>query len=248
MVKTIRKIGNYALLGTIISANATAPAQAASLQNVTPDDGLTTTPHKEASASDRNNLASVNELDQAHSCISSPEFDFCNQFKNDNYANSLKGSLLQKAKNSIELIQAGEAIKVKASENEVYYIYDIESTASEIGVPGKKQDLNTYTNIWKQPELSAKKKVPESSMLLGLIAFCLFAVKRQAAKNNWEVNKFYFLLEIIMIPPCNYYSLYAIYSTKVHPKEKSRRDLYFQGAVVTLVITHFYFEPKSAKQ
>ncbi|MEM9924903.1 MAG: hypothetical protein AAF915_14305 [Cyanobacteria bacterium P01_D01_bin.50] len=185
MVKTIKKIGNYALLGTIISANATTPAQAALLQNVTPDDGLTTTPHKEASSSNKNTLAAVNESDKMYSCISAPEFDFCNQFKNDkNDANSLKGSFLQKAKNSIELIQAGEAIKVKTSDKFVYYIYDIDYTASDIAVAGKKQDLNTYTNIWKQPQVNAKKKVPEGSALLGLIAFCLFAAKYQLAKNN----------------------------------------------------------------
>ena len=38
MVKTIKKIGNYALLGTILSANATPQAQADLLQNVTTDD------------------------------------------------------------------------------------------------------------------------------------------------------------------------------------------------------------------
>ncbi|MGD1912670.1 MAG: hypothetical protein ACFB2X_18005 [Rivularia sp. (in: cyanobacteria)] len=184
MVKTIKKIGNYALLGTILSANATTPAQAALLQNVTTDDALTTTPHKEASISNGNTLAFLNESDKMYSCISAPEFDFCNQFENDRDPKSLKGSLLQKAKNSIELIQAGEAIKVKTSDKFVYYIYDIESTASDISLAGKKEDLKTYTNIWKQPQINRKRKVPEGSALLGLIAFCLFAAKYQAAKNN----------------------------------------------------------------
>ncbi|MEO1375517.1 MAG: hypothetical protein AAFW70_14610 [Cyanobacteria bacterium J06635_10] len=184
MVKTIKKIGNYALLGTIISANATTPAQAALLQNATPDDELSTTPHKEASANNTSTLAAVNESDKMYSCISAPEFDFCNQFKNANDAKSLKISLLQKAKNSIELIQAGEAIKVKTSDKFVYYIYDIDSTTSDIAVAAKKQDLNIYTNIWKQPQVNAKKRVPEGSALLGLIVFCLFAAKSQAAKNN----------------------------------------------------------------
>ncbi len=187
MKATIKKIRNYALLGTIISANATAPAEATSLQNLTPNDGLTKTPHKQGAFSNENTLASLEDSNQAHSCISVPEFDLCNQFKNDNDAKSLKGSLLRKAKNSIGLIRAGEAIKVKTSGNEIHYIiYDnFEYNASKMKVAGKKQLLysNTYTNIWKQPEIHTKRKVPEPSVLLGLIALCFAASKYNAAKK-----------------------------------------------------------------
>jgi hypothetical protein len=175
MTITIKKIGSYALLGTLISANATSPAQATSLQNVTPDDSLTKTEY--------DNLAEIHYSDKTDSCVSIPELDLCHEFFADDESQSLNNSLLQKAKSSIELIRASEAIKVKSSENKVYHIYDIDSTASSIPVAGEKQLL--YSNIYtkEQLELKIKKKVPEPSALLGLIAFCLLAAKHQAAKK-----------------------------------------------------------------
>ncbi len=183
MSVTIKKIGRYALLGTVISANATAPAQANSLKNVTPDDDLTKTPYNQSSVGNNNSLAEIHYKDKANSCVSIPELDLCNEFLALGESKSLNGSLLQKAKTSIKKIRAGEAIKVKTHENKVHYIYDIESTQSSIRVAEKKQLL--YSNIYTQEQLEfkIKKKVPESSAMLGLITFCLVGTLASSSKK-----------------------------------------------------------------
>lgn len=188
MAVTLKKIRNYALLGTIISANATAPAQATSLKNITDNEGLSKIPQNQVSISNKNTLAETDDSDNTHSCISVPEFELCNQFKNNDDEKSLNNSLLQKAKSSIESIRAGEAIKVKNSQRQVYMYPSLETT-----VAVKKPLLysNIYTtDVSKQSKFSRqfedgeKKKVPEPSALLGLIAFWFLAAKYQAAKNS----------------------------------------------------------------
>lgn len=186
MTITIKKISNYALLSTIISTNATAPAQATLVQNITADEEFINTPQKQTSLSRNQNI--LTEVDKSNYkdnfCISLPEFDLCNEFKNDKTEKSLNNSLLRKAKTSLELIRDGEAIKVKTSADQIYYIYDIELDASTVVSAEKKQKLylNTYTNV-KQQFGRVKKKVPEPSLLLGLIVFCLLAAKHQPTKK-----------------------------------------------------------------
>ena len=186
MTGTITKISSYALLGTIISANATSPAQANSLKNLMPDDVFKKTSHQQESLGNENTVASIDMSDKAHSCISVPELDLCNQFKNEDDVKSINDSLLRNAKSSIDLIRSAEAIKVKVSDNVVHYIYNTEFTKSEMEVARKNKLFyaNTYTNVWKQPETPVKKRVPEPSMLLGLIALCLLGARYQSANKN----------------------------------------------------------------
>lgn len=179
MTKNIKKIGKYALLGTIISANTTAPAQANSV--FVNDDDLSEITYNRASSTDKNIFVETEAFDSTNSCISIPEFDLCEQFKDNKQTSSLNDSLLKKAQDSIDLIRSNETLQVKVSQNEVYYVPSINKSESYISQPIYS---NTYTNVSRQTELTPKKKVPEPQALLGLIVFCLLAAKNKAAKNN----------------------------------------------------------------
>ncbi|MBF2015102.1 MAG: hypothetical protein IGS23_07850 [Rivularia sp. T60_A2020_040] len=185
MTITIKKIRNYALLGTIISVSSTAPAQASSFQNVVPDDALTKIPQNPASFDSKDTLLNRSISNQPDYCISFPELDLCNQFTKDEHKNSLNISLFQKAQISIQSIQDAERIEVKTSgEGIQYIIYNTEFTPSQ-----KQQQSNldtyttSYTTVW-QSKVDQRKKVPEPSALLGFIAFYLFAAKYKLAKNS----------------------------------------------------------------
>ncbi len=179
MTITIKKISNYTLLGTIISASVTAPAQASSIANVDSNDDLIQNPQNQASSDRKDILVKTQKCNEANSCISLPNFDLDSEFNKNNDTNTLNNSLLKKAKRIIKSIEAAEAVKViTSSEGIEYIIYDAEFTPSE----SKYQSaLNTYTNVRRSE--SQKKKVPEPSALLGLIAFGLLAAKRKVAKN-----------------------------------------------------------------
>ena len=185
MTISIKKIRNYALLGTIISVSYTAPAQASSFQNVASDDALTKTPQNPASSSNKDTLSDRRISNKPDYCISPPELDLCNQFTKDDNKNSLNSLLFQEAQDSIQSIQDAESIEIKTSgEGIQYIIYNTEFISSQ-----KQQQSNldtyttSYTSVW-QSTVSQRKKVPEPSALLGLIAFCLFAAKYQWAKNS----------------------------------------------------------------
>ena len=187
MTITIKKISQYALLSTIIGANATSPAQANSLKNVTPDDGFTKAPQQQTSVSYKNILAKAGKSNyKVSSRISLPEFDLQNQFTSDDATKPLKDSLLEKPKNSIRLIEDAEDTKVEILELEdgVYYVYNTKTAASLVQpVPENQQSyINTYTNV-KQKFGRVKKKVPEPSVILGLIAFCLLAAKYRGVEK-----------------------------------------------------------------
>ena len=179
MTITIKKISNYALLGTIISTSATAPAQASSIANVNSNEDLIQNPQNRASSVRKDILVKTQKCNEANSCISLPNFDLYGEFNKTNNPKTLNNSLLKKAKRIIKSIETAEAVKVKiSSEGVEHIIYDAEFTPSE----SKQQSaLNTYTNVWRSE--SQKKKVPEPSALLGLVAFGLLAAKRKAEKN-----------------------------------------------------------------
>ncbi|MGB3654797.1 MAG: PEP-CTERM sorting domain-containing protein [Rivularia sp. (in: cyanobacteria)] len=179
MTITIKKISNYALFGTIISASATAPAQASLTTNINSNDDLNQNPQNQASSDSKDILVKTPKCNEAN-CISFPNFDLYGEFDKNNDPKTLNNSLLKIAKGIIKDIETAEAVKVKTSqEGVVHIIYDAEFTPSQ----SKQQSaLNTYTNVW-QSKASQKKKVPEPSALLGLIALGLFAAKRKAAKN-----------------------------------------------------------------
>ena len=124
MTTTIKKVRNYALLGTIISVSATAPAQASSLEK-----DLIRTLYNQASAESKETFPQTQVQNKLENCISSPELDLCNQFKSDDRKNTLNNLLFQKAQNSIKLIHAAESMKVKTSVNGIkHIIYQTEFT------------------------------------------------------------------------------------------------------------------------
>lgn len=156
MTTTIKKIRNYALLGTIISASATAPAQASSF------DLIQETPLEASQASDNSSEIEVSK--KPASCISSPELEPCNELP-----------ILGEANNVIESVKAAETTK----ENDIGGItitkYNVESNQSD------SEELSS--NIYVSASIQ-KEKVPEPSALLGLMALFLLAKKRQTTTNN----------------------------------------------------------------
>lgn len=176
MTITINKVRNYVLLGTIISASATAPAQAGSLINLNSNDDLTEAQNYFESDDSQDNLLET-QCFEADSCISFPEFDLEKELnKEDNTKNPVDDSLLKKAKDTIETIQAASQYKVITTEDGVeHLVYKADSTASE--------NPELYTSVYFSA-VSERERVPEPSALIGLIAFFLLAAKRKTAKNG----------------------------------------------------------------
>ena len=175
MTITINKVRNYVLLGTIISASATAPAQAGSLENVNSNDDLTKTQNHLASDDSKDILVETQKCKEADSCISFPEFDLDEEFNKKDNTNSIDNSLLKKAKDTIETIQGASPYQAITTEDGVEHIvYKTESALSE--------NPKLYTSIYVSGTLE-REKVPEPSALIGLITFFLLAAKRQAAKK-----------------------------------------------------------------
>ena len=176
MTITINKVRNYLLLGTIISASATAPAQAGSLKNLNSNDDLTKTQNHLASDDSKDILVDTQKCKQADSCISSPEFDLHEELNQKDNTNSIDNSLLKKARDTIETIQGASLSKVITTADGVEHIVDkTEST------PSATPEL--YTSIYVSGNAESEK-VPEPSALIGLITFFLLAAKRQTAKNS----------------------------------------------------------------
>ena len=96
MTITINKVRNYVLLGTIISASATAPAQAGSLKNLSSNDDLIKTPNKQTSVDSKDILVEKQSCKEADPCISFPEFDLDGEFNENDKIYSLKKPLKKK--------------------------------------------------------------------------------------------------------------------------------------------------------
>ena len=175
MTITIKKVRNYVLLSTIISASATAPAQAGSLKHLNSNDDVTKTPDNQASTDSKYILVETQKCKEVDTCICFPELDSDGEFHKKDNTNSIDNSFLKKARCTIESIQAANTTQVKIVNGRKHIIYNTEFTAS------KSREL--YTNMYL-PADSKREKVPEPSALLGLITFFLLAAKRQTAKNR----------------------------------------------------------------
>lgn len=187
-IKKIKKIRNYALLGTIISTNAATPAQATSLKDFTPGRDFINTSKKDESVITNHVLMETQKLEKTNYCISIPEFDWCNKLDNKDNTKSLDNSLLKKAKNTIQLIKFAEDTKVKTSQDGVKHIvYKTELTLPEVDpITDPLLYSNTHTSVSgysKDITITRKKKVPEASTLIGLIVFFLVATKSQTTKE-----------------------------------------------------------------
>ncbi|MBV6623300.1 MAG: hypothetical protein KI793_10250 [Rivularia sp. (in: Bacteria)] len=176
MTLTINNIRNYALLGTIISASATAPAQAGSLNNITSHDDFTKASENQPSFDNKDILLDKQQCNQTNSCISFPEFDSQSQPKETEDKNLLDDLMLKKAIRSYESINAGEKIQVKVSDDGVkHIIYNAEFSPLE--------SEQMHTAIYSSAS-SQRRKVPEPSAMLGLITFLLLAAKHQKQKSS----------------------------------------------------------------
>ena len=174
MTTTIKKIRNYALLGTIISASATAPAQASTLKNINSDD-LNQNPLSEASEASKDISSEIEVTEKPDYCISFPESELCNQLTKQENQNFLNNPLFRKANHIIESVEAAQTTKVKVFKGQKYIVYNAESNQSDSEVP--------HTAIYAVAS-TQREKVPEPSAILGLIAFLLLARKRQTAESS----------------------------------------------------------------
>ncbi|MGB3758361.1 MAG: hypothetical protein WBA07_18605 [Rivularia sp. (in: cyanobacteria)] len=175
MTITIKKVRNYVLLGTIISASATTPAQAGSLKNLNSNDDVTKTPDNQASTDSKDVLLETQMCKEADSCISFPEFDSYDKLKKNDNTNSIDNSFLKKARQITQSVEAAKNVEVKnLADGRKAIIY---KTAFP---PLENPELYTFT----YSPASERERVPEPSALLGLITFFLLAAKRQTAKNN----------------------------------------------------------------
>ncbi|AFY54011.1 hypothetical protein Riv7116_1449 [Rivularia sp. PCC 7116] len=176
MTLTINNIRNFALLGTIISASATAPAQAGLPKNINSDDDLTKASEKQTPFENQDILSDKQKCNPTDLCISFPEFDSQSQPEKTEDKNSLENLMLKKATTSYESISAGEKIQVKISDDGVkHIIYNAEFSPLE----SKEMHTAIYSSASSQ-----RRKVPEPSAMLGLIAFFLLAAKRQKEKGS----------------------------------------------------------------
>jgi hypothetical protein len=85
--------------------------------------------------------------------------------------------LLQKAESNIEeIIQASE-VSSETIDGKIFYKYDFEDTKY------RTKNTLTYTNTWKAPVSPPKRRIPEPSTILGLIAIAgLFVTQPQKIK------------------------------------------------------------------
>ncbi len=187
MTVTIKKIRNYALFGTIISAAATAPAHATSLQNISDDNLTQNLDHEKASPSHKDIWSITNECSQAEFCILPPEQDE-EDATQLGAAKPLQDLLLAKPLSSIESIQSAENTEAQVipsapSAPGVEHIrYKTEFTPLEIE-PQSYSNLYT-TQLYRAVGSSKRKKVPEPSALIGLIVFLMLAARSKKVADS----------------------------------------------------------------
>ncbi|MFH7030552.1 MAG: PEP-CTERM sorting domain-containing protein [Heteroscytonema crispum UTEX LB 1556] len=143
MGANINKIGIYTSIVVAIGAIATAPAQATSLQNFTSDTNNFDGNNQDKT--DTSNLITTNDL--------------------------TKDQLLQEAKRNVEQITEASNFTQNTVDGTTYYIYNSPPSQDDTTDPGNKQpQTSIYTNTWKSAEPAPRRKIPEPSALLGLIA------------------------------------------------------------------------------
>jgi hypothetical protein len=137
------KIGIYTSIVVAIGAIATAPAQANSLQNFTSD--TNNFDEKNQEQTDNSDLITTNDL--------------------------TKDELLQGVKRDVEEITEASNFTQYTIGDTTYYKYYSPPSPDDTTDSGNRQpEINIYTNTWKPADPPAKRKIPEPSALLGLIA------------------------------------------------------------------------------
>ena len=85
--------------------------------------------------------------------------------------------LLEKAESNIEEIVQASEVSNETIDGKTYYKYYVGDTKF------KTKETLKYTNIWKAPASPPKRRIPEPSAILGLIAIAsLFVTQRQKMK------------------------------------------------------------------
>lgn len=85
--------------------------------------------------------------------------------------------LLQKAESNIQEITQASEVSNEIIDGKIFYKYHLGDTKS------KTKETLTYTNTWKPPASPPKRKIPEPSTILGLIAIAsLFVTQRKKMK------------------------------------------------------------------
>jgi len=84
--------------------------------------------------------------------------------------------LLQKAESNIEEITQASEVSNEIIDGKTFYKY-------QLGDTNINKNTHTYTNTWKAPASPPKRKIPEPSTILGLIAIAsLFVTQRKKMK------------------------------------------------------------------
>ncbi|MGI2905928.1 PEP-CTERM sorting domain-containing protein [Tolypothrix sp. VBCCA 56010] len=85
--------------------------------------------------------------------------------------------LLQKAESNIQEITQASEVSNEIIDGKTFYRYHLGDTKY------KTKETLTYTNTWKAPASPPKRRIPEPSTILGLIAIAsLFVTQRQKMK------------------------------------------------------------------
>lgn len=87
--------------------------------------------------------------------------------------------LLQKTDSNIQTIIQASEVSQRTIDGTTFYKYYLGNAKSI------SKDANLYTNTWKAPASPPKRKIPEPSTIIGLIAMgCLFRTQRQLIKRS----------------------------------------------------------------
>ncbi|WP_089125899.1 PEP-CTERM sorting domain-containing protein [Tolypothrix sp. NIES-4075] len=81
--------------------------------------------------------------------------------------------LLQKLESNIQEITQASEVSNEIIDGKTFYKYHLGDTKS------KTKETLTYTNTWKAPASPPKRKIPEPSTILGLIAIASLFVTQQ---------------------------------------------------------------------
>jgi hypothetical protein len=86
--------------------------------------------------------------------------------------------LLQKAESNIEEITQASEVSNETIDGTTYYKYYVGDTKF------RTKETLTYTNTWKAPALPPKRRIPEPSTILGLIAIASIARWKSKVKSQ----------------------------------------------------------------
>ena len=182
MAKTFKKIGSYTSMITVIGAVASSPVQAASLIN-TFEIGTIITPIK-------NHPASNNDTEEFNSTLESQESLKPQILGETEFTphDQVWHGLLQKPEGTIDALEKASAVtEVEIDDSKTAYIdQSIQARDNNISNTNYTEyHTNIYSNISKVAAPHHSRKVPEPSILPGLMAiFCYFATRRHLIKRS----------------------------------------------------------------